>query len=174
MGFQMKYEMKSSEDTNLGHFVKWGIGWHTNVDNSDNNKIKAYFIEIAKPTDAPYSEYLNIVHDLSGLKKFEDKTKDHRINFVNFSQNEVHYLRFLECPHLIHQRKMGQVTKSEITGPFDSGTFSLNEKPLPSDEMIPTKLEMKTKLKIYDDLHKLKARIFLKGGMQIKDANNKS
>ena len=52
--------------------------------NSTNHKIKAYFAEMAKPTDIPYSEYLHIAHDLSGLNKFEDRTKDHRINLADF------------------------------------------------------------------------------------------
>ena len=49
-------------------------GGSNRYDNSDN-KIKAYFTEMAKPTDLPYSEYLHIAHDLSGLNKFEDRTK---------------------------------------------------------------------------------------------------
>ena len=36
-------------------------GGNNNYDHSDN-KIKAYFTEMAKPTDLPYSEYLHIEH----------------------------------------------------------------------------------------------------------------
>ena len=32
----------------------------------------------------PYSECLHIAHDLSGLNKFEDRTKDHGINLADF------------------------------------------------------------------------------------------
>ena len=38
-------------------------GGSNSYDNTDN-KIKAYFIEMTKPTDLPYSEYLHIAHDL--------------------------------------------------------------------------------------------------------------
>ena len=54
------------------------------------------------------------------------------------------------------------------------GDDRLNEKPLPADEIIPTKLAMKTKLNSYGGLDKLKTRICLRGDMQIKDANNNS
>ena len=59
-------------------------------------------------------------------------------------------------------------------GLFDSDTFSLTEKPLPADEIIPTKLALKTKLNSYGGLDKLKARICLRGDIQIKDVNNNS
>ena len=61
----------------------------------------------------------------------------------------------------------GEAIRTEIAGLFDSGMFSLNEKPLPVDEIIPTKLAMKTKLNSYGGLDKLKARICLRGDMQI-------
>ena len=72
------------------------------------------------------------------------------------------------------KEKWGEDIRAEITGLFDSGTFSLNEKPLPTDEIIPTKLAMKTKLNSYGGLDKIKARICLRGDMQIKDANSNS
>ena len=56
-----------------------------------------------------------------------------------------------------------------MTGLFDNDTFILNKKPLPADEIIPIKLAYKTKLNIYGGLDKLKARICLRGDMQIKD-----
>ena len=70
------------------------------------------------------------------------------------------------------KEKWGDTIRAEITGLFDSGTFLLNEKPLSADEIIPTKLAMKTKLNSYGGLDKLKARICLRGDIQIKDANN--
>ena len=52
--------------------------------------------------------------------------------------------------------------------------FHLLKKTLPADENIPTKLALKTKLNSYGGLDKLKARICLRGDMQIKDANSNS
>ena len=65
--------------------------------------------------------------------------------------------------------KWGEAIKSEITGLFDNETFVLDEKPLPADEIIPAKLACKTKLNIYGGLDKLKARVCLRGDLQIKD-----
>ena len=48
------------------------------------------------------------------------------------------------------------------------------EKPLPADEIIPVKLAFKTKLNSYGGLDKLKARICMRGDMQIKNGNNNS
>ena len=57
------------------------------------------------------------------------------------------------------KEKWGEAIRSEVTGLFDNDTFLLNEKPLPADEIIPAKLACKTKLNVYGDLDKLKARI---------------
>ena len=57
------------------------------------------------------------------------------------------------------KEKWGEATRVEITGLFDSGTFLLNEKLLPVEEIILTKLVMKSKSNSYDGLDKLKARI---------------
>ena len=67
------------------------------------------------------------------------------------------------------KEKWGEAIRSEVTGLFDSDTFLLNEMPLPADEIIPTKLACKNKLNIYGGFDKLKARICLRGYMQIKD-----
>ena len=69
------------------------------------------------------------------------------------------------------KEKWGEAIRAEISGLFDSGTFSLIEKSLPANEIIPTKLALKTKLNSYGGLDKLKARICLRGDMQIKDAS---
>ena len=65
--------------------------------------------------------------------------------------------------------KWGEAIKSEITGLFDNETFIPNEKPLPYDEIIPSKLACRTKLNMYGGLDKLKAWICIRGDMQIKD-----
>ena len=52
-------------------------------------------------------------------------------------------------------------------------TFDTTEKALPADEVIPVKCAFKTKLNAYGGLDKLKARICVRGDIQIKDdANN--
>ena len=70
--------------------------------------------------------------------------------------------------------KWGDTIRAEITSLFDSETFSFSKKPLPADEIIPAKLAMKTKLNSYGGIDKLKARIYLRGDMQIKDENHNS
>ena len=69
---------------------------------------------------------------------------------------------------------MGETIRVEIIGILDSGTFSLNEKSLPANETISTKLAMKTKLNNYGSLDKLNNGIHLRDDMQIKGANNNS
>ena len=51
-------------------------------------------------------------------------------------------------------------------------TFDTNEKALPADEVIPVKCAFKAKLNSYGGLDKLKARICVRGDMQIKDIMN--
>ena len=67
---------------------------------------------------------------------------------------------------------MGEAIRAEVSGLFDNETFLLNETALPTDEIIPVKLALKAKLNIYGGLEKLKARICLRGDMQIKDESN--
>ena len=64
--------------------------------------------------------------------------------------------------------------RGELIGIFDSDAFSLIEEPLPFDEILPTKLALTTKLNSYGSPDKLKARIYPRGDIQIKDANNNS
>ena len=63
------------------------------------------------------------------------------------------------------KNKWGTVIYKEIKGLFDSDTFSLSDRPLPTDEIVPVKLALKTKLNCHRGLDKLKARVFLKGVM---------
>ena len=59
-----------------------------------------------------------------------------------------------------------------MNGLFDNGTFEVTEMSLPADEVIPVKLALKAKLNSHGSLDKLKARICLRGDMQIKDESN--
>ena len=71
-------------------------------------------------------------------------------------------------PSLYIKEKWGEAIRSELVGLFDSDTFSLIDKPLPADEIIPTKLAFKTNLNSYGGLDKLKARFCMRGDIQIK------
>ena len=68
---------------------------------------------------------------------------------------------------LIAKRLLRNAENSDYLDDYD--TFVLDEKPLPADEIIPAKLACKTKLNVYGGLDKLKARVCLRGDMQIKD-----
>ena len=56
------------------HISEPAKGGTNSYDNTDN-EIKAYFREMAKPTDVPYSEYLHIAYASRGLNKFEERKK---------------------------------------------------------------------------------------------------
>ena len=63
--------------------------------------------------------------------------------------------------------------RSELTGLFDNETFSLTDRPLPTDEIIPTKMALKKKLNSSGGLDKeLKARICLRGDIQINNGDH--
>ena len=64
---------------------------------------------------------------------------------------------------------MGSVISGEIQGLFENDTFDPNQWPLPADEILSVKLALKTKLNSNSDLDKLKARVCLRGDIQIKD-----
>ena len=130
-------------------------------------------MNMSKMNDVPYVEYLHIAHDIKELNVSEDRIKDTGINLSDFlpePRSLSHVLRL--SPHI--KDKWGEAIRSELTGLFDSDTFSLVEKPLPADEIIPVKLAFKTKLNSYGGLDKLKARICMRGDMQIKNGNNNS
>ena len=66
------------------------------------------------------------------------------------------------------QQRWGVAIAKEIQGLFDNDTFGTNERPLPNDEVVPTKLTLKAKLNSYGGLDKLKARVCFRGDMQEK------
>ena len=131
---------------------------------SQNYETKAYFANIAKLNDITYSEYLYIAHDIKETNTTGDKVKDQGINLSDFlpePRSLSHILRL--SPHI--KEKWGDAIRSELVGLYDSETFSLIDKPLPVDEIIPTKLVFKTKLNSYGGLDKLKVRICMRGDM---------
>ena len=141
----------------------------TNKDSS----IKAYFTSMSKFSDysIPYSEFLYIAHELSSNNRSSDNESDDTINLSDFMPEPKSLNQILRLTPNIRE-KWGQAISTEITGLFDSDTFDVNERPLPADEIIPVKLALKTKLNSYGGLDKLKARICLRGDMQIKDDFN--
>ena len=122
--------------------------------------------------DITYSEYLHIAHDIKETNGAEDKVKDMGINLLDFLPEPRSLSQVLRLSPYIKE-KWGEAIRSELIGLFNSDTFSLIGKPLPADEIIPIKLAFKTKLNSYGGLDKLKARICMRGDMQIKyDGNN--
>ena len=72
----------------------------------------------------------SIVATLNGLNKSEDRTKEHGINLADFLPEPISLSQVLRIPTHTKE-KWGEAIRAEITGLFDSETFSLNEKPLP-------------------------------------------
>ena len=138
--------------------------------NDSSTKISAFFTSMCRPSEDSLSfpEYLNVAHELSQIKKDEDKEIEKQVNLSDFIPEPRSLLQILRMSSSTKD-KWGEAIKSEITGLFDNDTFVLDEKPLPADEIIPAKLACKTKLNIYGGLDKLKARVCLRGDMQIKD-----
>ena len=138
----------------------------------DKTKIHALFTNMAQGTDAiKFSEYLNIAHEQVTQNKNEDKGNDIHINLSDFIPEPKTINQVLKLtPHI--KEKWGTAIQKEITGLFDNDTFDTTEKALPADEVIPVKCAFKTKLNAYGGLDKLKARICVRGDMQIKDAVN--
>ena len=112
-----------------------------------------------------------MTHDIKEVTDFQNKSLDNNINLSDFMPEPSSLNQVLRLsPHT--KERWGTAIRSELTGLFDNDTFSLADRPLPADEIIPTKLTLKTKLNSYGGLDKLKARICLRGDMQIKDGYN--
>ena len=141
-------------------------------ENSQDDEITAYFTNMSKLNDITYSEYLHKAHNIKETNGAEDRIKDMGINLSDFLPEPRSLSQVLRLSPYIKE-KWGEEIRSELIGLFNSDTFSLIDKPLPADEIIPTKLTFKTKLNSYGGLDKLKARICMRGDMQIKyDGNN--
>ena len=125
---------------------------------TQDDEIKAYFTNMSKINDVPYSELLHIAHGMKEMNATEDsRVKDTGISLSDFlpkPRSLSHVLRLL--PH--SKDKQGEAIKSEPIRLFDSETFSFVDKPLPADKIILTKLAFKTKLNSYGGLDKVKAR----------------
>ena len=139
-------------------------------DTDSSNKISAFFASMNRISEDSLSfpEYLNVAHELNQAKKDEDTEIEKQVNLSDFIPEPRSLIQILRMSTFTKD-KWGEAIRSEINGLFDNDTFILDEKPLPADEIIPAKLACKTKLNIYGGLDKLKARVCLRGDMQIKD-----
>ena len=118
-----------------------------------------------------HSESLNIAHELKGDKDTQEKQYESQINLSDFIPEPVSINNVLRLSPSVKDR-WDDATRKEIQGLFDNGTFDTNQIALPADEIILVKCAFKTKLNSYGGLDKLKARICLRGDMQIKESFN--
>ena len=143
---------------------------HTNMD--DEQTIYAYFTNMSRLIDTiNYAEYLNMAHEQQTDIKNNENTNDHIINLSDYIPEPKSLHQVLKLSDHIKD-KWGTAIKKEVLGLFDNDTFDTNERALPADEVIPVKCAFKTKLNAYGGLDKLKARMCLRGDMQIKDQDN--
>ena len=85
-----------------------------------------------------------IANDIKETNGVEDRVKDIGINLSDFLPEPRSLSQVLRLSPYINE-KWGEAIRSELVGFFDSDTFSLIDKPLPVDEIIPTKLAIKLK-----------------------------
>ena len=136
------------------------------------NKVEAYFTTMKNcPEDINNAEYMNIAHEQTQTYKTMEKNQDTQINLSDFVPEPKSLSQVLRLSPVIRE-KWGISIKKEILGLFDNDTFDTSEKALPADEVIPVKCAFKAKLNSYGGLDKLKARICVRGDMQIKDLIN--
>ncbi len=70
------------------------------------------------------------------------------------------------------KEKWGDSIRKVINSFFDNGTFLTSEMTFTTDDIIPVKLSLKAKLNVHGGLDKIKARICVRGDMQIKVKSN--
>ena len=77
------------------------------IPTEEKGRIRAYFTEISRQNDIPYSEYLHIAHDIIGLNKSEDRIKDHGINLADFLPEPKSLSQVLRMPS--HTKENGEM-----------------------------------------------------------------
>ena len=143
-----------------------------NPSDNETNTIHAYFTSMSRMQESiNYAEYLNMAHKQHINNKDDEKSNDHIINLSDYIPEPKSLYQILKLSDHIKD-KWGTAIKKEIDSLFDNGAFDTNERALPADEVIPVKCAFKTKLNAYGGLDKLKARICIRGHMQIKDQIN--
>gem|GEM_PF-2876143 len=140
-----------------------------NHESEHDNKIMAYFSTMEKlPEDINNAEYLNMAHEQQQNIKQIEKSQDTQINLSDFIPEPKSLSQVLRLSPVVRE-KWGISIRNELLGLFDNDTFDTTEKALPADEVIPVKCAFKAKLNSYGGLDKLKARICVRGDMQVKD-----
>ena len=110
-----------------------------------------------------------MAHYMKDMADSQNKTIDNNINLSDLMPKPSLLNQVLRVSS--HTKEWwGTPIRSELTGLFDNIILSLTESSFPADEIIPTKLTLKTKLNSYGGLDKLKARICLRRDMQIKNS----
>ena len=132
-----------------------------------NGKIKAYFTTMSTNSEINHHEYLMFAHENKEQVKKDESKQEADMALTDFlpePRSLSHVIRQSESI----RNKWGTAIQKELRGLFSSGTFNLDIRPLPNDEVVPVKLTLKTKLNARGQLDKLKARICLRGDMQEK------
>ena len=139
------------------------------MSNEDSMIVHAYFAKMSRirEDNMGYTEYLHAAHDLQSTKKTEEKHQGAAINLSDFIPEPKSPPQILRMNKHI-QEKWGEAIRKEINGLFDNRTFEVTERSLPADEVSPVKLALNS----HGGLDKLKARVYLRGDVQIKDESN--
>ena len=118
-------------------------------------------------SEISHHEYLMFAHENKEQVKKDESKQEADMALTDFlpePRSLSHVIRQSESI----RNKWGKAIQKELRGLFSSGTFNLDIRPLPNDEVVPVKLALKTKLNARGQLDKLKARICLRGYMQEK------
>ena len=128
------------------------------INESDPDNIRAYFVNMEANYEASKPEYLMYVYEISDENKKNTSLQDSTINLSDFLPEPSSLNQVVKTSESV-QHRWGVAIAKEIQGLFDNDTFGTNERPLPNDEVVPTKLTLKAKLNSYGGLDKLKARV---------------
>ena len=105
-------------------------------------------------------------------KQNEEKYQDAAISLLDFIPEPKLLSQILRMNKYI-QEKLGKSVRKEINGLFDNETFEVIEISLLADKIITGTLALKAKLNNHGGLDKLKARVCLRGDVQMKDESNR-
>ena len=134
---------------------------------SQDEQITAYITSMSKETDINNYEFLMYMHETNTDDRLHIKKLDNYIILSDFLPEPTSLNQVIKLTESI-KNKQGIAIYKEIKELFDSDIFSLSDRPLPTDEIVPIKLTLKTKLNSHGGMDKLKARVCLRGDMQEK------
>ena len=113
-------------------------------DNSQDEEITTYFTNMIKMNVITYSEYLHISHVIKETNG-ENRFQDIRVNLSDFHLEPRSLSHVLRLSPYINET-WEEVMCLELVGLFDGDTSSLIDKPLPADEIIPTKTSLQNSI----------------------------